>query len=81
MGAWEQKQIEWTFGISIGLEVGRVEAVGGMREEDHPCVGRSCVPGCVGSQRDQKCNWQAKISRQQESCLLALFGQFTYKDF
>lgn len=43
MGAWEQKQIEWTFGISIGLEVGRVEAVGGMREEDHPCVGRVCL--------------------------------------
>lgn len=28
VGAWEWKKVEWSFGISTGLVIGRVDAVG-----------------------------------------------------
>ena len=39
-----KKQIEWIFGIGLGLEIGRMKAVGvGAREEYQACVGKVCL--------------------------------------
>lgn len=37
VGAWEWKKVEWIFGISTGLEIGRVEAVGDKGRGSRVC--------------------------------------------
>lgn len=43
VGAWEWKKVEWIFGISAGLEVGRVEAVGDKGRGSRVCGKRVLV--------------------------------------
>lgn len=43
VGAWEWKKVEWIFGISTGLEIGRVEAVGDKGRGSRVCGKRVLV--------------------------------------
>lgn len=83
--AWEWKEVEWSFGIGTGLEVGRVEAVRDQGRGSCMCGERVLVLSDLVFQDA----WGPREARRaagrsrplvNKNRAFALFGQFTYKD-